>query len=191
MKITPQNSEQLVNAASDIFGGREKFLEAAKKELDETDDRWNQNVEVIGRILRAHLFLEHYLTKYLSQANPRLGSLTEAKLSFHQKISLLDSHNQDIASILPGIKRLNAIRNRLAHNLGSQVTEEDKKVFLDCGRFAAMRSERSITEAIEESPLGVLEDFAKHTHIVFTYEFSPISKAINIAIDKVQDGVEI
>lgn len=58
------------------------------------------------------------------RANPRLGSLGEAKATFAQKVALLDAANPDVAAMLAGIRRLNAIRNRLAHNLGTHVTEE-------------------------------------------------------------------
>ncbi len=130
----------------EIMGGPDEFFNAADEELANINARWNQNVSEIGRILRAHLFVEHYLTQYLAQANPRLGSLSDARATFAQKVSLLDVDNPDIAAMLPGIKRLNAIRNRLAHNLGAQVSDEDARIFLSCERFAALRAARSTGE---------------------------------------------
>ena len=185
MNIPPHDAQKIAENAMELFGGKESFFAAADKDLAEINDRWNQNIEVIGRILRAHLFLEYYMSEYLSKANPRLESLTESRLSFSQKLSLLDSSNPDIAFILPGIKRLNAIRNRLAHNLSAQVTEDDKTIFLACERFAAMRKAKAQTNTVGESPLEVLEDFARHTYMPFTYEFSPLTKAIEAAVQHV------
>ncbi|HJV28599.1 MAG TPA: hypothetical protein VJ673_23165 [Aromatoleum sp.] len=190
MQIPPHNPELIAKRAIELFGGPEAFFAAADKEREEINTRWNQNVSTIGRILRAHLFVEHYLTQYLAKANPRLGSMTEARVSFAQKVSLLDTSESDIAAILPGIKRLNAIRNRLAHNLSAQVTQEDAKVLLQSERFAALRAARAPKQVASTDPLDVLDDFALHTSMVFTYEFSPVSQAIAKAIDEVHFGRE-
>jgi len=188
MQIPPHNEDRIVRRAIELVGGKEAFFAAADMELAEINGRWNQNVEVIGRILRAHLFVEHYLAEYLAHANPRLGSLTEAKATFAQKVALLDAANPDIASMILGIKRLNAIRNRLAHNLGAQVSDEDAGVFLNCERFAALRAARAGEQIQTNSPLEILEDFARHTAVALTYEFTAVSKAISQAIKEVHLG---
>lgn len=188
MQIPPHNEDRIVRRAIELVGGKEAFFAAADKELADINDRWNQNVEVIGRILRAHLFVEHYLAEYVSHANPRLGSLAEAKATFAQKVALLDAANPDIASMLPGIKRLNAIRNRLAHNLGAQVSDEDARVFLSCERFSALRAARAVEQVQTNTPLEILEDFARHTAVAFAYEFTAVSRAISQAINEVHLG---
>jgi len=187
--VFPQSDlDQIAKKAIEMFGGREKFFAAADQEQSEINARWSQNVDVIGRILRAHLFVEHFLSLYLAKANPRLGSMTDARLSFAQKVALLDVSNPDVAHILPGIKRLNAIRNRLAHNLNAHVTEEDAQVFLRCERFAALRSAKAKSESVGNSSLEILEDFARHTSIAFTYEFSPIGQVMAKAIEEFHRG---
>jgi len=104
MQIPPHDNERIVRRAMELMGGSDAFFKAADEELADVNGRWNQNVAEIGRILRAHLFVEHYLTQYVAQANPRLGSLTEARATFSQKVALLDADNPDIATMLPGIK---------------------------------------------------------------------------------------
>jgi hypothetical protein len=170
VSIPKHDEAAIVKRAMELLGGVDAFMTAADRELADINDRWNQNVEVIGRILRSHLFVEHYLGEYLAKANPRLGSLAEARATFSQKVTLLDANNKDIAAMLPGIKRLNAIRNRLAHNLGAHVTEDDAKVFLSCERFSALRTARSPHSTPSSDPMEILEDFAKHTSMVFTYD---------------------
>ena len=185
MEIPPHDEDRIARRALEILGGKEEFIEAIDNDLAEINTRWNQNVEVIGRILRAHLFVEHYLTQYLQDANPNLGSLSSARVSFAQKVSLLDSENSDVASLLIGIKQLNKIRNRLAHNLDAQVTDNDAKIFLKCERFAALRTARSSEEEQSNKPMEILEDFAKHTAVALTYELTPLSKAIAQAIEEI------
>ena len=170
--------------AAELVGGHEKFMELAEREHSEMQTRWNQNVEVIGRILRSHLYVEHYMTEYLVQANPRLGSLQDAKLSFAQKLNLLDSKNPAIARILPGVKRLNKIRNQLAHNLNASVTTDDAGVFLSEPSFHALRVERFRDKALPADPLHILEEFCYFASIAFTHEFNATSRAISQAIDE-------
>ena len=188
MDIPEHDHDAVARRAMELLGGKDAFFAAADLELADVNARWVQNVAVIGRILRAHLFVEHYLGEYLARANPRLGALSEARITFAQKVGLLDATNPDVAAILIGIKRLNSIRNRLAHNLGTQVTEEDAKVFLGCDRFAALRAARTTGAAQTNDPLEVLEDFAKHVAMALNYEFSPLSKAIYQAIQEANLG---
>jgi hypothetical protein len=188
MNIQEQHYDAIVRRAIELLGGKQEFFAEADRELSDVNGRWKQNVEVIGRILRAHLFVEHYIGEYLAKANPRLGALGEAKISFTQKVVLLDASNTEIALILPGIKRLNKIRNRLAHNLDAQVTEADATVFLGSNRFAALRAARAADQAQANEPIDILEDFAKHVVMALNYEFSPTSKAIYQAIQELHLG---
>lgn len=63
-----------------LHGGREAFLAHTIAQIDELDARWNQDSVLIGRMLRAHLFVEHFLAKYLEARNPHLGNVDEARL---------------------------------------------------------------------------------------------------------------
>ncbi|MFP3670621.1 hypothetical protein SB717_36660, partial [Priestia sp. SIMBA_032] len=83
--------EFIATRALELMGGREKAFAAMEADYDAMKERWNQDTDSIGRILRAHLYLEHYLTEYLQHANPALGDLDEARLTFAQKANLLKS----------------------------------------------------------------------------------------------------
>lgn len=182
MDISDIDQQKITARAIELMGGKDAFFNAADQELEKIHTQWNQNIELIGRILRAHLFVEHYMTEYLEKTNPRLGDLNQARLSFSQKTELLEPSNPDMADIVPGIKRLNKIRNRLAHKLNVQVTEEDSSFFLKSERFAALRSVREREKPLSTDPLYILEDFAQYTSTVFNYEFTPLSRAISQAI---------
>jgi hypothetical protein len=67
--------DAIVRRAIELLGGKQEFFAEADRELADVNGRWKQNIEVIGRILRAHLFVEHYIGEYLAKANPRLGAL--------------------------------------------------------------------------------------------------------------------
>jgi hypothetical protein len=129
-----------------LMGGHEKAFQVFDADFNEIRSRWEQDTTTIGRILRAHLFVEHFLTLYLQRRNPELGSLEGARASFSQKVALIDNGNPGTAYLLPGIRRLNSIRNRIAHTLHAEVTEDDVKAFLQIDMFRACK-----TKALEDS----------------------------------------
>lgn len=165
-----------------ILGGAERTRELTDQEFGEMTVRWNQDIESIGRILRSHLYIEHYMTEYIEQSNPRLGSVAKARLTFAQKLALLDPKDRRLQEVKEGVKHLNAIRNRLAHRLSAVVTGEDAAVFLRSPYFAEMRVERAKPGRPSDDPLNVLEEFAQHASHAFTQEFSLVSQAFAQAL---------
>lgn len=148
----------------DLSGGPNVAFEKFDAEHKQLLAMWDQNADSIGRILRAHLFVEHFLTELLQAKNPRLGSLDNARLGFAQKVSLLGTELSEIQDLVPGIRRLNKIRNRVAHSLHANLTAEDAETLLSCGFFRAMREEsaRVRSQTSSQEPLVVIEDFALH-----------------------------
>lgn len=187
------DAKTIAEKTIELLGGRDKAFALLNTEFGEMRTRWNQDVVAIGRILRSHLYVEHYLTEFLEKANPRLGSLSDARLTFTQKIQLLNP-NQQLARVVPGIKRLNAIRNRLAHRLDAHVTDEDAQVFLSDGVFEAMRTEGAKPGTPSSDPLDVLESFAQHVSTMLQHEFSVFGNAFSKAHEivhpkQVKEGV--
>ncbi|UIF86088.1 hypothetical protein [Cupriavidus sp. UYPR2.512] len=181
------DTEQFKYVASrtlEIMGGREAAITSMEAEFEAMKKRWDQDTDTIGRILRAHLHVEHYLTEHLQTANPNLGEIDSARLSFAQKVELLKSDAGTIDMIVGGVRHLNRIRNRLAHNLSAGVTEDDAGVFLSQEIFAAMRQAKVKDSNIQPStnPLDVLEDFAEFASAMFHNASTPYGKAFDQAM---------
>ena len=91
--------------------------------------------------------------------------------------------------LTPGIRRLNAIRNRLSHTLKGEISEDDVNVFMGIPLFKSMRVEaaKRFSPAREPSsePIAILEDFAQHAgsvlHSVSTMTADVWAKAIDLA----------
>ncbi len=154
--------ERLIERVIELSGGKDALNEETGKKLAYINEKWSQDVVGIGRILRAHLFVEYFITDYLRAANPNLGKLDDAKLSFSQKVHLIGSSAPDITRLIPGIKRLNAVRNRVAHTLKAEITEEDISVILADKYFKALRIESAKPGKPSDDGFDVIEDFAKH-----------------------------
>lgn len=154
--------ERVAKRVIELSGGREKLIEETQRNLSRLTDKWNQDVGAMGRILRAHLFVEHFITECLITFNPGLGDVAKARLSFAQKLALIEDYSQELRELSVGIGRLNGIRNRLAHDLEAEITDQDKNSLLSVRSFRALREELSKPESPSEDGLDVLEDFAMH-----------------------------
>ena len=183
--------EEFAREVIAAFGGRERFFARMEERLDEFNNVWNQDAERIGRVLRAHLAVEHFLTDYIVISNPNLGSLDDARLSFNQKVDLLSDNDRVTSPLKPGLRRLNQVRNRIAHKLKVDIREEDKKVFLDVAIFKAMRAEgaKHIGTPADD-PLSVLEQFSKFAAGMLHSGADPDNHLWKKASDGVQGAVQ-
>jgi hypothetical protein len=171
------DTELVIEKAFEILGGKDEARRKIDSEFFEMQNIWDQDVDVIGRILRAHLYVEHYLTEYLRKANPRLGNLNSVRISFSQKIDLLDSNDAVVKDIIPGIRHLNKIRNRLAHNLSVEITEADVAIFLSNLRFKAFREAGARPNLPNLEPMIVLEKFAQYAASSLNHQSSSLGAA--------------
>ena len=83
-----------------------------------------QDHDALGRVLKSHLILEHYLTVYLKQSFG-LDDLESARLSFFQKVTLLPATGSAVSAVKLGLKKLNKVRNEFAHRLNQDLEELD------------------------------------------------------------------
>lgn len=156
--IPEWNDGAVAQRWSEILGGKDALIAQLEAEYWELKNHWEKDVVTMGRILRAHLHVEHYLTEYLANRNPALGDLDAARLTFAQKVQLLPRDDARIGMLRPGLKRLNNIRNRLAHNLQAGLTDEDVTAIMD-GIFKHIWVASG--RQVEAPAIDVLEFFAE------------------------------
>jgi len=176
-------TEAAIARTVELLGGTDRFRETTDIEFREMERRWKQDTDAIGRILRAHLYVEHYLTEHLQKANPRLDGIRKARLSFAQKLALLESEHPAHAGLKGGISHLNKIRNRLAHNLNAELTNADAQVFLHSGLFGSMMAASGTFDA-ESPPMDIMEKFAQFAANSLISEFSAFGLAFGQALDE-------
>lgn len=156
------NLEEFASKLIALYGGPEKFYAETEKRLVAFNAIWNQDAERIVRVLRAHLAVEHFLGSFLAAHNPQLPSLRSARLTFSQKIELLPDNAPSISFLKPGLRKLNTVRNRMAHRLQVEIDEDDREAFLAITLFKAMRAAGESTQLPKANdPLSVLEDFSR------------------------------
>ena len=98
-----------------------------EKDLSVFNQQYRQFLErddaAVATVLRCHLIVEHFLDRYLHAANPVIREWDQARLNFTQKLALADNPRSSIHILMPGLRCLNRIRNRVSHEL--QVPLED------------------------------------------------------------------
>ncbi len=80
--------------------------------------------DTLGRVLKCHLIVEHYLNRFLGDFL-QIEDIGDAKLSFFQKCKLLPNHGSAAAFVKPGILKLNSVRNRFGHTLRPELENAD------------------------------------------------------------------
>lgn len=154
--------KKIANRVIELSGGKESLNAEMEAKLTAIIKKWNQDVDAIGKILRSHLFVEHFVTECLKAFNPNLSNLQNARLTFMQKLSLVEGYSEETKELSVGIKRLNKVRNQLAHRLEAKVTDQDKKSLLSVNSFKHLREALAAPSKPSDDNLDVLEDFAKH-----------------------------
>jgi hypothetical protein len=87
-----------------MHGGHDAWIKAVEKSIADFDLVWEQDTGRIGRVLRAHLAVEHFVGKYLALKNPDLVSIERARLSYAQKLDLLNPTDPLVELLIPGLR---------------------------------------------------------------------------------------
>lgn len=116
---------------------------------------WERNADHLGTVLIGHLAVEHYIDDWLTAANPGLKDVRNTRLSFSQKVELLEGADTFIQWLLPGVIRLNKIRNQLAHDLEAEISERDLEPIRDI-----VWPWQSAAGRPRNSGIGLVKDFA-------------------------------
>ena len=80
--------------------------------------------DTLGRVLKCHLIVEHYLNLFLVE-HFKIDNFNDVRLTFFQKATLLPNERTAVAFVKPGILQLNRIRNRFGHSLGADLSVQD------------------------------------------------------------------
>jgi hypothetical protein len=141
-------SDKIGIAFNDFYSDLKKHMESVKNEVHYAFQR---DHDLLGRILKCHLILETYLDKCLKHFNKDQLSIDNTSLRFIQKIDLLENKLDELKTYFKGIRSLNTIRNKLAHNLHAEITLSDvqnMRIYVEVYR----------TRKIDD-PIKIIEDF--------------------------------
>lgn len=78
----------------------------------------------VEALLRGHLWIEHYLTELLREKLVRPDAVDIERMAWRQKLSWCDGLGLIEQEDIPSLLEFNRIRNRLAHDLNAEPTEQ-------------------------------------------------------------------
>lgn len=150
------------------FEGAEKAWEVLKPHWGAVQAHFNQENQdylllitkkhdVLGRVLKCHLVIEHYLNRFLS-TELKLNNLEEVRLTFAQKARLLPKDNL-MHPLRDGVLELNTIRNKFAHKLKENIDESEIKKI----NYFLRILKKGSREKYPDDTIGRIEIFTTHT----------------------------
>jgi hypothetical protein len=83
--------------------------------------------DILGVIIRGHLFIESRLTHLIEQKLPEPGAIDLTRMNFHLKIDLAVAMGVLPYDLRPPLQVLNKLRNKLAHDVHKQITRADSE----------------------------------------------------------------
>jgi hypothetical protein len=163
--------------------GIEKVVQKLKPHYDKIEEHFEfendkfktllqHDHDLVGRVLKCHLIIEHYLERFLAD-HYGIDDIDNAKLSFFQKAQLLPNKKSAAAFVKPGILKLNSIRNRFGHTLQPDLSKEE------LGKIGDVLS--VVREGVEfDSPIEAIEAF---TTVAVTFLIVPPKELQEVFID--------
>ncbi|EGR7969130.1 MULTISPECIES: hypothetical protein [Vibrio] len=103
-----------------------KLNELMEIEAAELSKIFVGEVEPLVQVLKAHLYTENFLEKYILVSLPRGDKLIEnGNLSYHHKLLICEASEAIPDDLVSSLRNLNKIRNKFAHQLDMEISETD------------------------------------------------------------------
>jgi hypothetical protein len=120
MELLATPDEELTNKVSQLCFDYEKFTGRVFN-----GDRWQQ-------LLQAHLYFDHVITRMLEDALPNPDAIRLRRTSFSQKVQLISAMDLLPPSLIPPIEFINSLRNKIAHELNFEISDDAVKNLVNC-----------------------------------------------------------
>jgi hypothetical protein len=87
----------------------------------------NNKTDELGLVLKCHMIIEHYIDEFLVVAYPSIKTWGKIRLTFNQKLELINNSHTIMVMAYSSVKSLNILRNKFSHKLAYKIKEEDYK----------------------------------------------------------------
>jgi hypothetical protein len=137
--ITPEDLQLLETPDEELKKSTQKFSfdhELFSKRIS-VGERWQQ-------LLQAHLYYDHVLTQMLVDALPQPDAIDLRRMGFANKLQLISAMNLLPPDLISPIQFINGIRNKIAHDLNFEVTDQAIIDLTNC-------TPPSLREALEQN----------------------------------------
>ena len=177
-------SRPLYNSAAEEAAIREADHAQFRQQFDRF---WSKENDSLGLILKCHLIVEAFMTECLRVAFPGIDNFEDARLSFSQTHHLLTGWTFGFPWIKDGVRALNTLRNKVAHNIHYEIKEEDlAKIYSCMDAFSGAKGEEpkrgkeaiiAFTELAAMALHGWTEEIRRHAPETGAMGYNELCKA--------------
>lgn len=180
----PALHQRMLDYYASLTGKQSDPRQDLADEFRELERRWEQDCELIGRVLRVHLFVEHFMNDFIARQNPNLPRAGIERLPFSAKVRLLGDSKPFIATYSSALWALNDIRTDFGHRLDPRVNPARVATILKAGDFVQYQEGICAPVTAATPAVVVVEAFARLMGMVFHAEASPTAGAISVALQR-------
>jgi len=87
----------------------------------------NNEIDELGLVLKCHMIIEYYIDEFLIVAYPTINQWDKIRLTFNQKLELINNSRTVMGMAYSSVKCLNSMRNKFSHRLAYKIKEDDYK----------------------------------------------------------------
>ena len=118
----------LLETPDDEIISRNRIFSFDVKDFDariSTGDAWQ-------RVVQGHIYFEHSVGQLLLEALKKPEAISLSRMGYSQRLDLASALGILDDKVLVALRKLNSLRNNLAHNLNFQITDQDVLDLANC-----------------------------------------------------------
>lgn len=134
-----KRTDDAMRTLAQAYSGMENFHAEFEQRGNELQKMWSVDPIEKGRVIKAHLFVEHYLNLYLSKILHYERHKIDEMGFWRKACTFTKKSGHGFKKLNTPLSRFNKCRNDLAHNLEKALTDKDKRFFenINDPRFAS------------------------------------------------------
>lgn len=125
---TPEHLARLTPAQIELLGRTRSELELEANQFSFDVDAFQTRIEQgedWHKIIQAHLYLDHAITRALSEALANPDAIRLSRMGFAQKLELIEALALLPDELISAATAVNRLRNRVAHELHFELSASD------------------------------------------------------------------
>mgnify|MGYP003119028745 CR=1 FL=1 len=108
------------------------------------------------RVVQGHLYFEHAVGQLLLEALKKPEAISLSRMGYSQRLDLASAMGILDDEILPALRKINSLRNNLAHNLNFEITDKDVLELANC-TSPAMRKALQADKGADARPFELYD----------------------------------
>ncbi len=146
-------TKQKIDIPKSILDHFKQDFEANSRNFEDLNEVVTELFEkeegTIGRVLKCHLIIEKHLNDLLEFHLGSKLNLEKARLSFKQKLTILEGISDEFFIYVKGINEINSLRNKIAHRLDYDINESNLDTCVTFAKFLAQNEGLKKIEIVE------------------------------------------